>query len=258
MSSVSAADAVPTREIEWLREGTSLLLSRIDQVPEGDFSRPSNLDGWTVGHLVAHVAYNAKAIQRLLRWAATGIETPMYSSTAARNEEIEQGSRLPAAELKAFCHSSAEDLDRAITTLSPTAWHVEVRTAQGRVVPASETVWMRVREVWVHAADIVAVAQPADFTIFPAPLIDALIADVRATFGRRGGSPVVALRASDREASWQLGEPSSLREGESPVTVKGTAAALATWLTGRGVVGLEVEDDARDRTSTVPAIPRWI
>jgi maleylpyruvate isomerase len=257
VSSVPAVDPVPTREIEWLREGTSLLLSRIDRVPDGDFSRPSNLEGWTVGHLVAHVAYNAEAIQRLLRWAATGIETPMYSSTAARNEEIEQGSRLAAAELRAFCHSSAEYLDQAIATLAPTAWPVEVRTAQGRVVPASETVWMRVREVWVHAADIGAAARPADFTTFPAPLIDALITDVLATFGRRGASPFVTLRASDREGSWQLGQPSGVREGERPVTVRGTAAALATWLTGRGAVGLEVED-ASHQTSTVPALPRWI
>lgn len=33
-------------------------------------------------------------------------------------------------------------------------WTHEVRTAQGRTVPASETVWMRTREVWVHAVDL--------------------------------------------------------------------------------------------------------
>ena len=42
-------------------------------------------------------------------------------------------------------------LDFAWHDASEAAWSVEVKTAQGRTVPASETLWMRTREVWIHA-----------------------------------------------------------------------------------------------------------
>ena len=37
---------------------------------------------------------------------------------------------------------------------SEAAWSAEVKTAQGRTVPASETLWIRTREVWIYAVDL--------------------------------------------------------------------------------------------------------
>ena len=42
------------------------------------------LPGWTVGHVLTHVARNADAYTNLLTWARTGVETPAYASPEAR------------------------------------------------------------------------------------------------------------------------------------------------------------------------------
>ena len=53
--------------------------------------------------------------------------------------------------------------------LSPAAWQAQVRTAQGRIVPAGETAWMRSREVWIHAVDL---NNGGSFADFPPDLLD--------------------------------------------------------------------------------------
>ncbi|MFD0888844.1 maleylpyruvate isomerase family mycothiol-dependent enzyme, partial [Streptosporangium algeriense] len=110
--------------------------------------------GWTRRHLVAHLAANADAIGNLIHWARTGEETPMYSSPAERAEGIERGSLLDAGELARWFTESAAALAAAMAALPGEAWRVQVVTAQGRTVPASEIPWMRSREVMVHAVDL--------------------------------------------------------------------------------------------------------
>ena len=112
------------------------------------------LDGWTRKHLLAHVGYNAAALCRLLDWAATGVETPMYESTEQRNREIREGATLSAPALRNLFDHTVARLDEKWRRLPESAWDAEVRTTQGRSVPASETVWMRTREVWIRAVDL--------------------------------------------------------------------------------------------------------
>ncbi|MFF2065530.1 hypothetical protein ACFVWZ_27615 [Streptomyces sp. NPDC058200] len=49
-----------------------------------------------VGHLAMRLP---DALGNLVHWAATGEPAPMYVSPEGRSTGIEQGSRLPAAEL---------------------------------------------------------------------------------------------------------------------------------------------------------------
>ena len=111
-------------------------------------------------------------------------------------------------------------------------WDERVRTAQGRTVPASETVWMRTREVWIHAVDL---ANGGSFDDFPAELLDALIEDVTANWARKGVGDFT-LEATDRDASW----------GAGTTVVRGTTADLARWATGRGA------------SEGFPPAPQWL
>ena len=212
--------------------------------------------GWTRRHVVAHVGLNARALTRLTEWAATGVETPMYASPGERDAEIELAATLPARALRNLCAHAAVHLDVEWRDLPEEAWRAHVRTALGRVVPASETVWMRTREVWVHAVDL---DNGGSFDDFPAGLVDALLADVVGGWRRRLGSeglPPLVLEPTDREQAVPLAEPGPTAAGAAPsgaVTLRGTAAGLTRWATGRGTGGVVASDGG-----AVPAAPRWL
>src|SRR6185436_11815339 len=123
------------------RRGTAFFAQRLAELTDDDLESGSLLDGWTRKHLVAHVGYNAAALCRLMDWAATGEETPMYASPEQRTLEINEGATLSAAALRNLFDHTVARLNQKWRQLPASAWNASVRTAQGRLVPASETTW---------------------------------------------------------------------------------------------------------------------
>lgn len=229
----------PARELAWARLGTACFARRLNELTDAGLDGPSLLPGWTRRHVVAHVGYNARALTRLVAWARTGVETPMYSSPGHRNAEIDQGAAQPARALRSLFAHSAMHLDVEWRDLPGPAWDAQVLTAQGRLVRARETAWMRAREVWVHAIDLDNGASARDF---PPALLDELLADVLRAWERRGERVGLTLAPEDRE-------PVVLGTG-GPV-VGGALPDIVRWLTGRGTQRLT------SGTGGIPAVPRW-
>lgn len=190
----------------WVAVGTRLVHEGVAGLDESALLEPTSLPGWTRKHVVAHLAANAEAVGNLVHWAATGERTPMYSSPEQRAADIEAGSTRSAVDLRAWFDDSAAALAGAMAALSPAQWEAPVVTAQGRTVPASETPWMRAREVMVHAVDL---GVGTAFADLPADFLAALVDDVLA---KRGPGPLADL------AAWLTGRP-------SPIT-----PALPAWL----------------------------
>nr|WP_055502920.1 maleylpyruvate isomerase family mycothiol-dependent enzyme [Nonomuraea pusilla] len=186
----------------WVDTGTRLCASAIAGLSEEEYGAASALPGWTRGHVVAHLAANAEAIGNLVRWARTGEETPMYASPEARAAGIERGALLGADELNRWFTESASALAAAMAALPEEAWRAEVVTAQGRAVPASETPWMRAREVMVHAVDL---AVGLTFADLPDRFLRELREDIRA---RRGHDAVPDVTGSLADVTaWLAGRP---------------------------------------------------
>lgn len=223
------------------REGTAYFAQKLAGLSDEDLAGPSLLDGWTRKHLVGHVAYNAAALCRILDWAATGIETPMYESVEQRAREIDEGATLSAGSLRNLFAERAAQLDEKWRTLPDSAWDSEVRTAQGRMVPASETAWMRNREVWVHAVDL---GNGGRFEDFPQVVLDSLLDDIVAMWRRRGEGAGLVLEVGDRRFV--------VVEDGPPITdiVAGSLVAVVRWASGRGAVGLTAGSDLQP--------PRWL
>lgn len=247
------------------RRGQAYFSRKLNELPGGRLDAPSLVAGWTRRHVVAHVGLNARALTRLTEWAATGVETPMYASPAERDREIELAATLPARALRNLCAHAAVHLDVEWRDLPEEAWRAPVRTALGRVVPASETVWMRTREVWVHAVDL---DNGGSFDDFPAELLDALLADVVGAWRRRLGpdAPPLVLEPVDRERPVPVAglgaaadgptADGATADGTAPsgtLALCGTAADLTRWATGRGDAGVVASDGG-----AVPAPPRWL
>jgi maleylpyruvate isomerase len=184
------------------RRGTAYFLRKLKELPDDALAAPSLLPGWTRAHVVAHVGYNARALSRLVTWAATGVETPMYASPAARAHEIEFGATLTPSALRNLAEHSAVHLNVEWRDLPPERWAATVRTAQGREVPAAETAWMRAREVWLHAVDL---ANGGRFEDLPADFLGRLLADVTGAWSRRPD----AVPALARLAAWATGRSSA-------------------------------------------------
>ncbi|GAA5136974.1 hypothetical protein GCM10023339_76640 [Alloalcanivorax gelatiniphagus] len=197
----------------WVRSGTELFADAIERLNDADLAAPSLLPGWTRAHVLAHVASNARALTNLVRWAATGIPTPMYSSLEQRQLEIESGAQLARDELVLRALSDAANLESAMDDLDATQWRREVITVQGRTVEASEIPWLRAREVCVHAVDL---DVGSTFGDLPSPFVAALTAEVAA---KRDLSELPAGDAAE-VAAWLTGRPHALTG----------ATALGPWL----------------------------
>ena len=191
----------------WVDRGNHLLDHAVAGLSDAAFDEPSLLPGWNRRHVVAHVAANAEALGHLMAWAATGVETPMYVSMEARAAGIEEGAARPVIELRVWLAESAAALGRAMADLPADRWQAEVRTAQGRLVPASEVAWMRAREVCVHAVDL---AAGVGFADLPEGFCAALSEEILAKRGLDGLPPQVSGAPLAETTAWLAGRPHTL------------------------------------------------
>lgn len=226
----------------WAHDGTALFRAALDRVDDERLAGAAALPGWTGRHLVAHVAANADALLNLVHWARTGAPTPMYSSPSQRDADIETGAAQPSDELRSRVAVSADALDAALDELTPEQWSRQVRTAQGRTVPATEIPWMRARETMVHAVDL---GGGLDLDDLPDDFLAALVDDV---VGKRSsaGGPALDVVAGGR--TW------SLPGAGAPVEVRGSLAAVAAYLTGRAASG----PAPTSSSGVVPDLPPWL
>lgn len=234
----------PTTTVPWCRAGTAALLGVVDALPALD--GPSALPGWTRAHVVAHLARNAEALGRLVAWARTGVETPMYTGPGQRDADIARSVALPEAELRHQLRTTAAELAADLHALDTRQLQARVRTVQGRDIAAAQLLWMRVREVWLHAVDLDAGLEVDDL---PADVVDTLLDDVTGLLGTREGCPALTLRASDRDRVWPLGGDGDGGPVEATgAAVVAPAASLLAWVTGR----------SGGPPAPLPTLPRWL
>ena len=211
--------------LKWMTQGTTLFGEGLLLLDPEEHERPSLLESWSVSHLIAHVNSNARALVNLTVWASTGIENPMYQSNEKRATDIDEGAKQPLTRLMDDFHVSSREFYDGITALSTGQLDFKVKSARGRDIPVSDAVWIRIREVWIHAVDL---AVDIGFSQFPATLLDALMDDVVSGFSVRENHPNLELVAKDVSRTWNLGTP------DLAVVVEGSEHAILGWLLGRG------------------------
>jgi maleylpyruvate isomerase len=241
---VLATDPAVLSDLATVRLGTSSFRRALSRLNDTDFDFPSLLPGWSRRHLVAHVGYNARAIARLVEWAATGQVNPMYSSPDTRKAEIEVGATLRPDALRSLCEHAATDLDVRWRDLPGPRWSTEVRTAQGRTVPASETLWMRSREVWLHAVDLDTGSRISEI---PEGVLVRLLSDVVAMWGKRDVLDGLAVSSAGPDGPVRLGSEHARDE------VTGSLPDLVAWATGRTLHSHDLKWSGESRTA-----PRWL
>jgi len=241
----------PDRELSWVADGQALFEQTVMRLD--DLRGPSKLPGWTRGHVVTHVARNAEGLGRLLTWARTGIETPMYPSVEAREAEIQAGAGRAQAEQLDDLRRTAAAFAATARELSPNQWDATVATRHGPM-PAARVPWARVRELWLHLVDLDA---GVGIDVMPEDIATVLVREVavwmhtRVPAGIQLQLPGGELVAFGPEAT-----------GAKPVTgpVSGPVQQLAGWLTGGLTGGLTGRPHGRALTARggLPELPPWI
>ncbi|MEU9111697.1 maleylpyruvate isomerase family mycothiol-dependent enzyme [Streptomyces sp. NPDC048483] len=220
---------------------TDRLLDGLARLDDGDIAAPSRLPGWTRGHVLSHLARQAPALERLLQWARTGVETAQYPDRRARDAEIEAGAGGPAAALVTDVRTSAAHFRRTIEELPEPAWRATVRPFTGELCTPCRILVIRVRELVLHHVDLDIGYDVADI---PAPARQIVLDDVLGYYAEAEGMPDLTLR--DPEGALLA------RFGTGGPVVSGTPADLLGWLAGRSTgTGL-------DGTAPLPALPPWL
>ncbi|HEX4702698.1 MAG TPA: maleylpyruvate isomerase family mycothiol-dependent enzyme [Pseudonocardiaceae bacterium] len=232
-----------------VRRVSEALHEIVDGMNEATMHGASRLPGWTRGHVVSHLARNADGLLNLLIWARTGIEHPMYASTADRDADIEEGAPRLARVQQEDLRAAQQRFLRAADRLSPSDWSAQVTDRRGRPIDASLVPWMRLTELLVHQVDL---GVGVDFDRV-AELVGAqaepFLHYVVTRFDNRADVPAVRLTVSlgdDASRVWTLGQ------GDQVSEVHGRVAAAAAWLTGREY------DGADPLGGDVPRLPAWL
>lgn len=223
-------------DLSRLDRETDTLLATVESLADDEMTVPSLCEGWNRAEVVAHLASNARALVRLIDWAATGAEEQLYASAAAREEEIAELASRPRVELtdelreaSRFFRAQAERLTGELA--------VEQVGLHGGEVPATSIVALRIAEVVVHHNDLNTAwtLEEAD----PDSLLNSVEAAVRAMRAR--AAPGLTLVTEERD-EWVIGD-GSLR-------VDSDREGLLAWL-ARG------ETEGVDADGPLPALPSW-
>ncbi|HEV7722498.1 MAG TPA: maleylpyruvate isomerase N-terminal domain-containing protein [Iamia sp.] len=136
-----------------VRDATAALIDSLAGLTDADARRPSLLPGWTVGHVLTHIARNADGVRGMIEAATRGDVVPMYPSAEARLDGIEAGADRRAADLVADVRATAEGLDASWPAGGAPAWRGNGVTLAG-LLPVAEMPFRRWREIEVHRADL--------------------------------------------------------------------------------------------------------
>jgi maleylpyruvate isomerase len=130
------------------------LLATVITIDDETVRRPSRLPGWTIGHVVTHIARNADGHTRRLEGALNGIEVARYpGGPEERDSGIEAGARRTARELYEDVDESAKRLEEVWERSAAAGWPNADLLATDRF-PTTGSPLRRLREVEVHHVDL--------------------------------------------------------------------------------------------------------
>lgn len=217
----------PTTDIDGCLAAQARLAITVAALSDDDVRRPSRLPGWTVGHVLAHLARNADSHVGMIEGAAGGQVADQYpGGDEQRAGDIDAGSGRAASALRADVADAAARLERAWASVSDEVWERGRGRMRSGLHPVADLPFLRWREVEVHHADLGLGYGYADW---PDAYVDREMAVTIARLPTRlpPGTALV-LRATDSGETWAVPEAAP-----AAVEVVGDRRWLLAWLIGR-------------------------
>ncbi|MGL5808721.1 MAG: maleylpyruvate isomerase family mycothiol-dependent enzyme [Nocardioides sp.] len=219
---------------------TQRYLRTVAGLADTDLARPSVLPGWSIGHVISHIASNATGITRAVRAAMAGDPVPwVYQSNESRDAEIDERAAWPAPELRDLNARSTDDLRAAFEECPPDLLEVPLpRVIDGPAWTVADWMGARWREVEIHHTDLGVGYTQADW---PDDFVDYL---TQVAVFDRAPEVSLTLRMPDQDIPVGAGGP----------VLVGSQRDLVWWLIGRGGgVGVTSENPGRP----LPELGPW-
>jgi maleylpyruvate isomerase len=220
----------------------ALVAQFVKNLSNEDVAANSLLPDWSRGHVLSHLANNARGLSNLIEWALSGVQKNMYVSVEQRAIDIENDAKRPGKEIIAdFLEQSkilAFNLDRLMVgpLLSD-----EVVIGNGSHVHPHELTTLRERELLVHLVDLGLEYKANDWTF------DFSIKTLKSvSVGKRKESVKYRLLIAG-DHTWTMDQ-------NGMVDIFGTPQSLAAWLMGREPDDKLVTSDG----STLGKPPLWL
>jgi maleylpyruvate isomerase len=179
----------------------------IAELSDASARRASLLPGWTVGHVLTHVARNADSHRRRAEAACRGEVIEQYpGGFPARAAEIDAGATRGAVELIDDVRSSGDAMDDAWRRVPAAAWINVTRDVSGRERPLNALPARRWQELEVHLLDLgLGVTQRDWSDDFVAASLPLLRSTVRQRLPEGAQLPKAGLLDDRDELAWLYG-----------------------------------------------------
>lgn len=227
MTSAGPPGVRPNDDIDGATRAHRRLLQTLSELDADAPRRPSLLPGWTVGHLLTHLARNADSHVGLLVAAGEGGVGDQYpGGTRQREDDIAAGAERDLRALVADVLAASTRLEAVWWQTPAHAWEQGRARSTHEQWPITELPFRRWREVEIHHADLGNRFGWADWSDRYVERELALAVD---GLGERlAGNVAVVLEANDTGERWAVppGAP-------SPVLVRASRRELLAWLVGR-------------------------
>jgi len=172
-------DMDPAQAIQLCRIAHTRLRATAERITDEQARSPSRLPGWTVAHVLTHLARNADGHVRRLDGALRGEDVPRYpGGSAQRTDEIDQGALRRAADIVADLNTSQRRLELVWDRSVAAGWpHAELLGDDHWLTTASPV--RRLREVEVHHVDLDLGYEPSnwpeDYVAWELPMLLATV-----------------------------------------------------------------------------------
>ncbi len=199
--------AVPDAERAQVRAAQARFEAVIADLTDAAARRASLLPGWSVGHVLTHVARNADSHRRRAEAALDGMVVDQYpGGFPARAAEIEAGAARSARALVDDVRRTADEMEAAWSRVPADAWGQMSRDVSGRERPLSALPGRRWQELEVHVVDLDLGVGPADWDdAFVASWLPTLRDTIPSRLAPGAAPPTLGQVDARTELAWLYG-----------------------------------------------------
>ena len=233
----------PENLLAELRRAADVVTGIAASLDDAAVAAPSELPGWTRGHVLAHLAGIANAMARQVEYSTRGERIELYDGGfEGRNRAIELAAGHGAEQHRATVGAAIDRALAAFGSLDKEGWQAPITFRDGVVFDGGLALW---RELTIHATDLGTGRGPETWSRpFCEHLFEFLAA--RVPEGERFvlqplGLPSVALGAA----------------GGRSTVINGMLTDIAAWLAGRTPTLGSLRATAAADGVELPALLPW-
>jgi len=145
-------EITPQALLAELHKAASTAASVVAKLDDAAVAAPSELSGWSRGHVLAHLAGIANAMARQLEFAARGETVELYDGGYdGRNRDIELAAGHDAARHREAVNAAFARVLAAFDALGEDGWSAPISYRNGTVFDGGLALW---RELTIHTGDL--------------------------------------------------------------------------------------------------------